>query len=309
MKMIFKYFPDTAIDVVFTRDEHVGIKCSLPQDYNDPYELFLGVDLNQQSDLLATYRDIVGEIPNLLTTCFSKSPIVSPMWAHYANNHKGFVIGFDVTQLQKSFPNILVREMSYREQPDEALITYTQMAARRGKPRDAHFLQQAVLFHAYFSKYSEWSYEQEVRAVNFEDNVEDVHGHKIFYIPTECVATIISGARSSEKNQQTLQERCVELEADFYIGKIGRSYPTPYLVSNNGASKVFVDSAIIEPIGICEDCSEPLRTAGELCPWCSISEEDQVIAAQNNPFRILHRCDALDRYMASLPKRPHKPYV
>lgn len=80
MTTIFKYFSEGVLEHVFFRDEHVGIKCSLPEDYNDPFELFLGVDLEQEAELLATYSDVVQKIPSLLTTCFSKSPIVSPMW-------------------------------------------------------------------------------------------------------------------------------------------------------------------------------------------------------------------------------------
>ncbi|MHC1551213.1 DUF2971 domain-containing protein [Phyllobacterium sp. K27] len=104
MKIIFKYFSEGSLEHVFVRDGHVGIKCSLPEDYNDPFELFLGIDINQGSELLATYSDVVQEIPSLLTTCFSKSPVVSPMWAHYGNNHRGFVIGFDVSHFQELFP-------------------------------------------------------------------------------------------------------------------------------------------------------------------------------------------------------------
>ncbi|QDK34723.1 DUF2971 domain-containing protein [Sphingomonas sp. IC081] len=199
MKLIFKYFLEERLDDVFLRDGHVGIKCSLPQEYNDPYELFLGVDFDQGSELLATYSEVVQEIPSQLTSCFSKSPVVAPMWAHYANDHRGFVIGFDVAQFQEAFPELLVREISYLQRPSESLVGFTEMAAHRRKPRDAMRLRDAVRYHSYFSKYKEWSYEQEVRAVNFEDYVEDVHGHKIIYVPKQCVAVVVAGAKSTER--------------------------------------------------------------------------------------------------------------
>ena len=308
MKIVFKYFSEGVLEHAFVREDHVGIKCSLPEDYNDPFELFLGIDLDQGSELLATYRDVVHKIPSRLTTCFSKSPVVSPMWAHYGNNHTGFVVGFDVTQIQELFPEVLIRDISYLDRPSEELVGFTEMAAYRKKFRDAMRLQQAVWYHGYFSKYLEWSYEQEVRAVNFEDYVEDVGGSKILYIPKKCVAAIISGAKSSAHTKQALQEAACELDAEFYMEKIGRSYPTPYLINDDGKPSVFAGGEIALPDGVCGECLEPLRTKGDLCPWCSIDEMDQMTAAASNPFRILDNHGLLEQYMENFPNRPRKPY-
>ncbi|NEK15023.1 DUF2971 domain-containing protein [Rhizobium leguminosarum] len=308
MKMIFKYFSEGVVEHAFVRDEHVGIKCSLPEDYNDPFELFLGVDLDQGSELLATYSDVVHEIPSLLTTCFSKSPVVSPMWAHYGNNHRGFVVGFDVSQIEELFPEVLIRDISYLDRASETLVRFAEMAAYRKKPRDAMALRNAVMYHGYFSKYLEWSYEQEVRAVNFEDYVEEVGGNKILYVPKQCVAAIISGAKSSAQTRQALQEAACELGAEFYIEKIGRSYPTPYLIADTRNPSVFANGEIALPDGVCGECSEPLRNKRDLCPWCSIDEMDQMTAAANNPFRILENYGLLEQYMEKFPGRPRKPY-
>jgi|GEM_PF-624898 len=308
MKLIFKYFSESVVEHVFVRDDHVGFKCSLPEDYNDPFELFLGVDLEQGSDLLATYNEVVQDIPSLLTTCFSKSPVVTPMWAHYGNNHKGFVIGFDVAELQEVFPDLLVRGISYRDRPSETLVSFAEMAAHRKKPRDAMALRNAVLYQAYFSKYLEWSYEQEVRAVNFEDYVEDVSGHKILYVPKRCVAAVISGANSSPQTRDALQEAAQELGADFFVGKIGRSYPTPYLITGAGGGRVFADGEIVPPIAECAECAEPLRNKRDLCPWCSIDDAQRLEAASNNPFRILNHFGLLEEYVEGYPAGPRKPY-
>ena len=308
MKLIFKYFLENRLDDVFTRDDHVGIKCSLPQDYNDPYELFLGIDLDQGSELLATYSEVVQEIPSQLTSCFSKSPVVAPMWAHYADDHRGFVVGFDVAMLQEAFPDLLVREISYLERPSENLVRFTEMAAYRKKPRDAMLLRDAVRYHSYFSKYKEWSYEQEVRAVNFEDYVEDVNGHKIIYVPKQCVAAIVAGAKSTEKTNKALDEAATKQGAEFYHEKIGRSFPTPYLVDRTGTSSVFTKEEISAPEGACEECLEPLKSNGKRCAWCSIDDEHRMNAANSNPLRMLDNYGLLESYMADFPRRPRIPY-
>ncbi len=306
MNLIFKYFSESVVEHVFVRDGHFGFKCSLPEDYNDPFELFLGVDLEQGSDLLATYSEVVQQIPSLLTTCFSKSPVVTPMWAHYGNNHNGFVFGFNVAELQEVFQDVLLREISYRERPSETLISFARMASRRRKPRDAMALRHAVIYQGYFSKYQEWSYEQEVRGVNFENYAEDVDGHKILYVPERCVAAIISGAKSSSQTKDALGEAARKLGADFYLGKIGRSYPTPYLMTGESGGRVFADGEISAPIAECSECAEPLKDKRDLCPWCSIDDAQRLEAAANNPFRMLDHFGLLEEYLEGYPPRPRK---
>lgn len=218
------------------------------------------------------------------------------------------MIGFDVAVLQEVFPDLLILSIKYRERPSEALISFARMAAHRKKPRDAMALRNAVIYQGYFSKHLEWRYEQEVRAVNFEDYVEDVSGHKIIYIPQQCVAAVISGAKSSPQTKDTLKEAAEELNAEFYIGKIGRSYPTPYLITSEGGGRVFVDGEIARPIAECAECAEPLREKRELCPWCSIDDAQRLEAASNNPFRILDYFGLFEEYVEGYPVRPRAPY-
>jgi hypothetical protein len=44
VRMLYKYFSSEVLELVFDRDGFCGVKCSYPQDYNDPYELFLEPD-------------------------------------------------------------------------------------------------------------------------------------------------------------------------------------------------------------------------------------------------------------------------
>lgn len=60
---------------------------------------------------------------------FSKSPIVSPMWAHYANNHTGFVLEFDLDKLQEHFIGNPIWDVTYRNAPSEHLQPILQRAA------------------------------------------------------------------------------------------------------------------------------------------------------------------------------------
>ena len=98
---IYKYASPSVIDYVFESNDTCTIKCSFPKDFNDPYELFLTIDYNQPPDVLAFYKEVIGNIRQLPVTCFSKSPEVLPMWAHYSDNQQGFVVEFDEDLLKQ----------------------------------------------------------------------------------------------------------------------------------------------------------------------------------------------------------------
>jgi hypothetical protein len=86
---LYKYLRPEHLEKILRGADRATLKCSYPKDFNDPYELFLTVDFRKRPELLALYQDVIGQLPHIPTTCFSRSPIVIPMWAHYAQNHEG----------------------------------------------------------------------------------------------------------------------------------------------------------------------------------------------------------------------------
>src|SRR4051794_31212825 len=100
---LYKYLSPGNLDSMFARGGLVGLKCDFPKNYNDPFELFLGIDPTEASEEdIAYYIEILGEIPQMPTTCFSKRPDVIPMWAHYGRDHTGYVVEIDEKKLAKS---------------------------------------------------------------------------------------------------------------------------------------------------------------------------------------------------------------
>ena len=297
---IYKYFSGGVMDLVFQRDGFSGVKCSLPKDYNDPYELFLGVDLDVSTEFLATYRDIVQDLPQLPTTCFSKSPIVSPMWAHYSQNHSGFVLEFDVEALRECFEEIEIRDVDYKAGPNPGLAESLKRAAVTKKPRHAVWLRQVVLSEAYFSKYEDWKYEQECRLVDRNQYVEDVAGNDILFIPSDCVTAMIVGNKFLKDNIPSSKELAASHGIDWYQIEIGKSLPFPYMMSGDGGAFLFKNGEVREAVGMCEGCSEPLPNGGELCAWCSITDAHAEEAARGNPFRMLDHYGGLKEYMAAV---------
>ncbi|HIF9439528.1 DUF2971 domain-containing protein [Photobacterium damselae] len=300
MGKIYKYFSHDVINLVFDREGLCGVKCSLPKDYNDPYELFLGMDLNTPTDQLAFYKDIVGGIPQNPTTCFSQSPIVSPMWAHYANNHSGFVLEFDLDGLQKHFKGNPIWEVSYRNAPNENLAKILERAAVLLKPRYSYDLQEFVFVESYFTKYDEWSYERECRFVDMKKVTEDVNGNSILFIPIEYVTSIIVGPKYPQESVEESLGLAAENNIDWYQLYIGKSHPKPYMKNEDNDVFIFENDRIIAANQTCESCSEPLTVDTSLCPWCSITDAHEEVAAQNNPFRMIDAMGRLDAYMKAM---------
>lgn len=302
MSKIYKYFSHDVMELVFQREGYCGIKCSLPKDYNDPYELFLGVDVNVPTEFLATYKEIVQEIPQYPTSCFSKSPIISPMWAHYAKDHSGFVLEFDVEELKEHFKKISIQEVTYREKPNEELVDLLARASVARKMRHAYWLQQAVLSEAYFSKYQNWSYEKEVRLVDANGYTENVRDNKVLFIPASCVTAVIVGNKFPSDKTSLSMEHSDAYGLEWYKLSIGTSYPVPHMRGRSDDSYIFDQKEIIPSENTCESCFEPLLEKRNLCPWCSITEAHELEAAQGNPFRALEHYGLLDEYLESASK-------
>ncbi|WP_375280061.1 DUF2971 domain-containing protein [Pseudooctadecabacter sp.] len=237
------------------------------------------------------------ELPQFPTTCFSKSPIVSPMWAHYADNHSGFVLEFDSDRIKEHHPHTPIRDVDYLEAPKTDLHDLLAKASVVGKPRHASWLRDAVFSAAYFSKYAEWAYEQECRMVVDEENCEEIVGNHILFLPASCISAVIVGSKFPEPKLPSVKDIAGRYGYESYEVVIGKSYPTPYLLDDQRKTRVFSDGQIVETDFICESCSEPLNEEGEQCPWCRITEDHQRHAAMTNPFRILDHYGALDGYL------------
>jgi hypothetical protein len=293
---IYKYFSEDVLEIVFDREGYCGLKCSFPSEYNDPYELFLGADLTLGPELLATYRDIVQELPQHPTTCFSRSPVVAPMWAHYARNHSGFVLEFEADKLRESIDEVEIADVHYKDEPNPNIAEFVERAAVTKKPRHAVWLLQSVLGEAYFSKYSAWSYEQECRLVANEADVVDVAGSMVLYVPVGCIKSVILGSKSHPDSIDKSKGLAETFNFGWFSSKIGKSIPFPFFIDDQMAVHRFDGQGIVAAERTCVACSEPVAKDQETCAWCGITEQHKLEAARSNPFRILDRIGHLESY-------------
>lgn len=306
---IYKYFSAEALDLALPNDESCAVKCSFPKDYNDPFELFLSVDHNSDPELLAVYREIVFEIPQLPTTCFSRSPIITPMWAHYAKNHSGFVLEFDQQALSSAFPEAGIRDVTYRNEPDPRIGAALLQAAVTKKPRHAIWLREGVMSAAYFSKHSCWAYEEECRVVVSEDDIVLDGQNMILHIPVEAVTSILIGKNFPDNLVEKSKALAESRDLTWYCERIGKSHPLPFFISSDGTTSAFGENGIEPSENACETCDEPIAADRHACSWCSIEDGHEVEAALGNPLRMLYELGQLDEYMREFRNlgRPKKP--
>ncbi len=297
---LYKYMGADVLELALSKEGVCSFKCSYPKDFNDPYELFLTIDYKQAPDLLATYKDTIGELPQLPTTCFSKSPSVVPMWAHYSYNHRGVVIEFDETVFLEKFPDVGFGDVDYRDNPREGLLDLLVRACRIGKPRYHYLLQQGVFNTAYYTKHSCWSYEQERRMVVPEKSINNVNGIMLIEFPVECISSIIVGLRADADTKNKISMLAENIGAEFYEMFIGKTSAVPYFINSDKDSCLFESGSINICDYTCTECGEPLSDDSSICSWCAIQEHHESDASRNNPLRMLQRYGELEDYYKAM---------
>ena len=307
-KNIYKYVGPTNFSKVFASAEQVTLKCSYPKDFNDPYELFLTIDFTDRPKVISFYADAVGELPQLPTTCFSLSPAVVPMWAHYAQNLEGFVIEFDEQKLASAFPDSGFGTVDYCDTPHVGLTDMLYRASEIGKPRYVYMLRQGVFSAAYYTKMTCWSYEQERRMIVKEGEIRRFNDIILMDVPKESVKALISGPRASAETIAILRAKATELGCRYFQLKIGRSSASPFLIDSVGDPFVFDGTDIVPSLRSCSSCKEPLSNESKGCSWCQITESHMNDAASRNPYRMFATYDMLDSYIAGMDaiSRGHK---
>jgi hypothetical protein len=222
------------------------------------------------------------------------------MWAHYAQNHTGFVLEFDAEAIEEHFEDIRIKDVTYTDAPDPEIEFFLKRAATTMKARHAIWLQQMVIAQAYYSKFTPWQYEEECRLVASEDEVEHVSGQKILFVPTDCLSTIIVGKNASEQLVQRSKEIAARYDVKWLQSNVGKSTWLPFFTAQDGSVLTFRDGKIAVAEAKCAACSEPVDEGDELCPWCKITAEDSYEAARANPLRAMAHFGILDGYLKSV---------
>jgi len=125
------------------------LKISEIMSLNDPFE-FLGVNLSDKGTrkkmkkLKRKFSQSIGIL------CFSKNWNSPVQWAHYANNHSGICLGFDISDNRLSKVNYVNERLTL-----------------------SHFMTDVEMRELLSTKFSHWSYEKEYRIFSKLGTQED----------------------------------------------------------------------------------------------------------------------------------------
>lgn len=125
--------------------------------------------------------------------CFSKSPLITLMWSHYANKHKGVCIGFNFEAFENS-EKIIQMPVKYLDEVEK--FDYWD---RFEKGTD-----EIVTYNWLLTKSKVWEYEKEIRRI---------YTNKKGIIPfnLNSICEIYLGIKSSEAEHDLLKCLLIEL--------------------------------------------------------------------------------------------------
>ena len=294
---LYKYVDPRFLDRALTDDGKVCLKFEHPKNYNDPLELFLTLR-GQESEpfVIAYYKTILGEIPQLPTTFFSKRPDVIPMWAHYAKEHTGFALEINEEALCDNISIGYIEDVEYVDESGIAEWGSINFAATTKKPRHTHFVQTAAFKNAYFTKNRCWTYELERRLV-IDPGMFPDEKIMVLQLPPECLRGIIAGISTNDVQREKLRFVAKEFACSYYEMRIGRSSCIPYFSDEEGNSYVFDKSEIKKADHVCRGCYEPFDDCEiKYCQWCTIDDSDVKEAWQSNPFTLIDHLGLREKF-------------
>lgn len=128
--------------------------------------------------------------------CLTENSSDLTMWSHYANEHKGFLICFNVENLNKTLLKIhdfSFWKVRYPPEPERIQISFIQKKE----------IQSGEMRKCLLTKSKEWKYENEWRVFALKEELEQPWN--LFSIPGNCIEEIVLGLRIEAKDETNIK--------------------------------------------------------------------------------------------------------
>jgi hypothetical protein len=162
----------------------------------------------------------------------------SQMWAHYADNHKGFCVEYDIRPLKKETVFLHDRWRFWDNQEEylsERLhatikgglfpVIYTSNRVRLPYTKvkklniNDRICVEELLYKSYITKSTIWSYENEWRLI-IDDDISDYYGNKI---PFPFIKKIFLGCKMDDRYKKLLIDIGKEHDVEVHIMTMERN--------------------------------------------------------------------------------------
>ena len=176
---------------VFEKRTGIKLECFVRKQVFEMIESKVIPTFNSKSNIDKFFKKIGG----LLCFSLSEKADINPMWAHYANSHKGFVIAFDTTSTW------------FKKRADgkkRFLLKVNYFDGQIEEPLDDVFKTLA-------SKTTAWAYEQEWRTHVSEDGIDSIietseEPIHLINFPPDAIQRIILGEKIKPDVENQIKE-------------------------------------------------------------------------------------------------------
>ena len=193
-------------------------------EFNDPFEcqyLYLNEDdllqmgIPNPENAKKIWDSIMGQIRQRITTiCFTQNPNDMPMWAHYANEHKGFCVEYEVKNYKNLYP-VFYSENRMKAQTLFIDLIYSFFNKEAKSEKLSTLFKYIILTSAFKDK--SWESEHEIRAI-FMNSLNDMTPKgKLFDCKTIGIhpTKIYIGAKCCSDHIEELVEIANELNITY----------------------------------------------------------------------------------------------
>lgn len=193
--ILYKFFPPKREDFF----DMPSLRFTPIRELNDPFEsnLSLGSKISNFSlfNVQVIFTNMIDSITDAGVLSLTTNHDNLLMWAHYANNHTGFVISFDA---------------HHTFFKDVDVVNYSSSRLDVNDINDSKKLNQSLLYRNIFKKSIDWSYESEWRifkiCIHKITPIKNIIG--LVECPLEIIKGIYLGARSSSSLCNKAKEFC-----------------------------------------------------------------------------------------------------
>ena len=202
----YSYNPKITVEDNFLPLIHKTIRFSSPMCFNDVYDCKC-VQVNFDGSITFEFTEKIAQ--HIHISSFSMNPFSPIMWSHYASNHAGYVIEYDLkldnlvkvdyqvmkpksfdlreihSDIISKYPHIIITDETYYKLQNDLLVN---------NPKYIKKLMDAV-----FIKHIDWKYEEEFRSF-----IVDINGFNEPYndikIDDSCIKQVILGYKFDLNN-------------------------------------------------------------------------------------------------------------
>ena len=205
---IYKYYSyKEDMKEMFAPIKNLTLRYRHPTTFNDPYDCYIAAKIDGK---IQSVR--LNQMESVFICSLTDSFNNMLMWTHYASNHEGFVVEYDVSELRK------LNEM---QMEDFSYVCYSDEVLQRNL-----FSKNAdnEVVNAIYHKASCWCYEKEIRSVVYRAKKQDYYEIKL---NDACISGIILGSYFMTKTKGKIPSFLKEWKENnklFYMQLLSHKY-------------------------------------------------------------------------------------